>query len=124
MHTSSSIELNASVCAENKFTPCMHCTRVLCVYSVHHVLDRYNVCHGVCVCMCSRMSHTMYIHRVCPHWIGPLYIHLQPMCSQRRIYRETSHMGTHEENTVTFTQCVHVHKSVRVTVRSCSHILL
>ena len=26
MHTSSSIELNASVCAENKFTPCMQCT--------------------------------------------------------------------------------------------------
>ena len=29
-----------------------------------------------------------------------------------------------QRNTVPFTQCVHVQKSVRVTVRACSHILL
>ena len=64
------------------------------------------------------MSHTMYIHRVCPHWIGPLHIHLQP---EKPV---TWELHMHEESTVTFTKCVHVHKSVKVTVRSCSHILL
>ena len=29
-----------------------------------------------------------------------------------------------KRNTVSFTQCVHMHRSVRVTVRTCSHILL
>ena len=38
----------------------------------------------------------------------------------------TWELHMYEENIVSFTctQCVHVHKSVRVTVRSCSHILL
>ena len=81
----------------------------------------------MCVCVCgSRMSHTMYIHRVCP--IGlVLYTYTCNLCAVKGGSTEkpvTWELHMHEENTVTFTQCVHVHKSVRVTVRSCSHILL
>ena len=91
MHTSSSIELNASVCAPS--------------------LDRYNVCHGVC----------MFVP------IGLVYTYTCNLCVVKGGSTEkpvTWELHMHEENTVTFTQCVHVHKSVRVTARSCSHILL
>ena len=67
--------------------------------------------------MCvDRMGHYMRLHA-----------HI-PMCSQRRIFREPVTWNSTcteicQRNTVSFTQYVHVHRSVRVTVRSCLHIL-
>ena len=60
-----------------------------------------------------------------------LHAHVPNVQSKEDLQR-TSQMGTpyaqrvSKRSTVSFsnTQCVHVHKSVRVTVRACSHILL
>ena len=44
--------------------------------------------------------------------------------TENQSYENSTCTESCQRNTASFTQCVHVQKSVRVTVRACSHILL
>ena len=77
--------------------------------------------HDVCIEDHPMGTNTMYVHRM-----GHAAMHMY-QCAVKGGSTEKSvtwELHMHEENTVTFTQCVHVHMSVRGTVRSGSHILL
>ena len=81
--------------------------------------------YDVCVEDQSYGDKHEYVHRM-GHYMR-LHAHV-PMCSQRRIYREPVtwelHMHGELPKEYSFIYSAHVHKSVRVTVRACSHILL
>ena len=70
-------------------------------------------------------TNTMYVHPM-GHAATCTCTYVQSKEDlQRHLSRGNSTcMKSCQRNTVTFTQCVHMHKSVRVTVRACSHILL
>ena len=77
-------------------------------------LDRYNVCHDVCVCIEDQSNGDR--HDVCTSYGTCSYMHMY-LCAVKGGSTEkpvTWELHMHAENTVTFTQCVHVHKSVRV----------
>ena len=79
----------------------------------------------VCVCMCTSVciedqsyGGTNTIYGTCD------YMHMYPCAvkggsTENQSRGNSTCMKSCQRNTVSFTQCVHMHKSVRVTVRSC-----
>ena len=67
-------------------------------------------------------TNAMYVHPM-GHAATCTCTYVSAVKGENQSRGNSTCMKSCQRNTVSFTQCVHVHKSVRVTVRACSHIL-
>ena len=89
------------------------CVCVVCVPS----LDRFNFCHGVCMCasVCIEDQSNGDKHDVCTSYGTCSYMHMY-LCAVKGGSTENQSRGNStcmkscQRNTVSFTQCVHMHK--------------